>query len=446
MARCNTQVNGKTTTVNNWKALGASVSRGHSNVGATFQWLMHIALGRQLGRNTEAYVDDIVVKSREARTLIEDLEETFSSLRKVDLRLNPEKCVFGVPFGKLLSFLVSHRGVEENPEKVKAIERMSPPQTVKEMQKLVGCVTSRGRFISKLGECAFPFFKLMKKKELFEWTPEADVAFQDLKRYLTSLPVMVAPRPLEPLVLSLAATSHSACAVLVAVREECQPKGLPHDSTWSVKTMQPQGSAPNATAVPTGDQAPEVRQPQEAPHPRRSRTTPTAEPSSSTQCTSLAQYYGTRGHVTPCRRSSCSCFSSHHARCATTSKATPSRSFRPTHQRGCSGAPMLQVGSPNGTSNCRHFRWSSAPTGSSRELCSLTSWRNGQTPQDRKRAWTDRSHRGAKHQTAGSCTSMVPSHGRVQGLELCSFRLLGTSSTTPCSSASSTAKRSPTTS
>ena len=70
---------------------------------------MHIALGQQLGRNAKAYVDDIVVKSREARTLIQDLEETFASLRQVDLRLNPEKCMLGVPSGKLLGFLVSHR-------------------------------------------------------------------------------------------------------------------------------------------------------------------------------------------------------------------------------------------------------------------------------------------------------------------------------------------------
>ena len=158
---------------------------GLHNAGATFQRLMHIALGRQLGRNTEAYVDDIVVKSREARTLIQDLEETFASLRQVNLRLNPEKCVFGVPSGKLLGFLVSHRGIEANQEKIKAIEDMSPPQTLKEMQKLAGRVTAFGRFISKLGERALPFFKLMKKKGPFEGTPEADRAFQNLKKYLT---------------------------------------------------------------------------------------------------------------------------------------------------------------------------------------------------------------------------------------------------------------------
>lgn len=85
----------------------------------------------------------------------------------------------------------------------------------------MSCVTSLGRFISKLSERALPFFKLMKKNGPFKWTPEAEAAFQDLKRYLTSPPVMVAPRPREPLVLYLAATPHSASAALVAVREEC---------------------------------------------------------------------------------------------------------------------------------------------------------------------------------------------------------------------------------
>src|SRR3989337_825385 len=87
------------------------------------------------------------------------------------------------------------------------------------MQKLAGCVTSLGRFISKMGERALPFFKLMKKKGPFEWTPKAEAAFEDLKRYLTSPPVMVAPRPREPLVLYLAATPHSSSAEHVAVRE-----------------------------------------------------------------------------------------------------------------------------------------------------------------------------------------------------------------------------------
>ncbi|SPT18421.1 unnamed protein product [Triticum aestivum] len=257
---------------------------GLRNAGATFQRLMHIALGQQLGRNAKAYVDDIVVKSQEARTLIQDLEETFASLRKVDLRLNPEKCVFGIPSGKLLGFLVSHRGIEVNPEKVKAIVEMSPPRTLKEMQKLAGCVTSLGRFISKLRERALPFFKLMKKKGSFEWTPEADAAFQDLKRYLTSPPVMVAPRPLEALVLYLAAMPHSASAALAAVREERQVKGLTHDAARPAEMVQNQDGAPEATTAPADDQDPQDGAPEATPAPTGN---PTPETPSLRRCPTL---------------------------------------------------------------------------------------------------------------------------------------------------------------
>ena len=147
------------------------------------------------------------------------------------------------------------------------------------MQKLAGRVTALGRFISKLGERALPFFKLMKKKGLFEWTPEADRAFQDLKRYLTSPPMMVAPQPLEPLVLYLAATPYSASAVLVLVREEHQAKGASRQATPPAGMTQDQEGAARAIAaatedqarqgdavgIPASDQAPGVPPPQEAP-------------------------------------------------------------------------------------------------------------------------------------------------------------------------------------
>jgi hypothetical protein len=86
-----------------------------------------------MGRNAEAYVDDIIVKTHEGPTLIEDLEETFANLQKVNIKLNPAKCAFGVPSGKVLGFLVSHHGIEANPDKVKAIEEMHPPCNLKEM-------------------------------------------------------------------------------------------------------------------------------------------------------------------------------------------------------------------------------------------------------------------------------------------------------------------------
>ena len=124
---------------------------------------------------------------------------------------------------------------------------MSPPQTLKEMQKLAGRVAASGRFISKLGERALPFFKLMKKKGPFEWNPEAYRVFRDLKKYLTSPLVMVAPRPLEPLVLYLSATPYSASAALVAVWEEHQTKGAPRQAKAEV--AQGQEGATKASAV-----------------------------------------------------------------------------------------------------------------------------------------------------------------------------------------------------
>jgi len=84
----------------------------------------------QLHRNVEAYVDDIVVKTKTQDQFITDLEETFNSLRKFRWKLNPTKCVFGVPSGKLLGFIVSNRGIETNPEKINAIMAMDAPATI----------------------------------------------------------------------------------------------------------------------------------------------------------------------------------------------------------------------------------------------------------------------------------------------------------------------------
>jgi hypothetical protein len=110
------------------------------NAGTMFQRFMWKALGKQMGRNTNAYVDDIVDKSRQGQALVEDLEEPFANLRKVKIKLNPAKCAFGVPVGKLMGFLISHRGIEANPNKVKAIEEMHPLRNLKE------CNASRGAY------------------------------------------------------------------------------------------------------------------------------------------------------------------------------------------------------------------------------------------------------------------------------------------------------------
>ena len=130
---------------------------GLKNAGSTFARVVHHAFEPQMHRNVEAYMDDIVVKSREGSDLLTDLAETFANLRRYDIKLNPSKCTFGVPGGKLLGLLVSERGIDANPEKVGTILRMKRPLRVHDVQKLTGCLAALSRFISRLGEKACLF-------------------------------------------------------------------------------------------------------------------------------------------------------------------------------------------------------------------------------------------------------------------------------------------------
>ena len=138
---------------------------------------MQKCLHEQIGKNVQVYVDDIVIKKKESRTLIDDLRETFANLRRFRIKLNPAKCTFGVPAGKLLGFLVSSRGIEANPKKIRAIESMKLPETIRDVQKFTGCLVSLSRFVSRLREKAMPLYQLMKKSEAFRWSPQADAAF-----------------------------------------------------------------------------------------------------------------------------------------------------------------------------------------------------------------------------------------------------------------------------
>src|SRR5512141_1286393 len=104
--------------------------------------MIQICFSTQIGRNVEAYVDDVVVKTKQKGDLISDLEETFASIRAFRMILKPEKCTFGVPSGKLLGFMMSHRVIQASPEKVNAILNMNPPSSQKDVQKLTGCGSS----------------------------------------------------------------------------------------------------------------------------------------------------------------------------------------------------------------------------------------------------------------------------------------------------------------
>jgi len=166
---------------------------GLKNAGATYQRCMLQVFGDLIGKTVEAYIDDIVVKSRKASGLVADLEETFRCLRAKGIRLNPEKCVFGVPRGMLLRFIVSERGIEANPEKVSAIASMGPIRNLKGVQRVMGCLSSLSRFISRLGEKGLPLYRLLRNSEHFSWTPEAQEALDKLKALLTNPPILVPP-------------------------------------------------------------------------------------------------------------------------------------------------------------------------------------------------------------------------------------------------------------
>jgi hypothetical protein len=114
------------------------MSFGLKNAGATYQRAIQTCLGEQIGENVEAYIDDVVVKTRDPPMLIEDLNQNFKNLKKWKWKLNPNKCVFGVPSGQLLEFLAGHRGIEASTKQIQVIIEMGPPRYVKDVQKLKG--------------------------------------------------------------------------------------------------------------------------------------------------------------------------------------------------------------------------------------------------------------------------------------------------------------------
>ena len=182
---------------------------GLKSAQATYQRCVQNCLHNPIGRNVHAYVDDIVVKSRKAGTLIADLQETFDNLRVYKMMLNPAKCVFGVPAGKLLGFLVSNRGIEANPEKITAITSLAKLACINDVQRLAVRIAALSRFISRLGEKAIPLYQMLKKTDHFVWSDVVDEALADLKRQLAEPPVLVAPVDKEPLLLYVAANAPS---------------------------------------------------------------------------------------------------------------------------------------------------------------------------------------------------------------------------------------------
>ena len=130
----------------------------------------------------------MLVKSRRKEDHLDNLRETFDTFRSYNMKLNLGKCAFRVTVGKFLGFMVSQRGIEANSDKIRAIIEMAPPRNVKEVQSLNGKVAALNRFMSRATDKCLPFFHTLKKS--FEWMVECQQAFEDLKTYLLSPPLL----------------------------------------------------------------------------------------------------------------------------------------------------------------------------------------------------------------------------------------------------------------
>nr|GEU30045.1 reverse transcriptase domain-containing protein [Tanacetum cinerariifolium] len=168
---------------------------GLKNARATYQRLVDKAFQKQIGQNLEVYVDDLAIKSQTKKEVIRDIEETFKTLRKINMKLNPKKCTFGMRDDTFLGYKVDADGLRVSPDKVKAVLDLP------------------GKIL--------PFFKTLKKctKKSDQWTPKAEGAFKEMKQSIAELPMLTAPKEKEELIIYLAAAKEAISAVLMTERD-----------------------------------------------------------------------------------------------------------------------------------------------------------------------------------------------------------------------------------
>ncbi|GJS58251.1 reverse transcriptase domain-containing protein [Tanacetum coccineum] len=178
----------------------------------------------QTRRNLEAYVDDMVIKSNDEKMLLADIVEKFDNLRRINIKLNPKKCSFGVEEGKFLGYMVTSEGIRANPKKIRALASMQSPRTLKEMQSLSGKLAALNSFLAKSAERYLPFFNTLKNitkenKDEYRWTEEAEESFQQMKKLILDLPFLTTPLPKETLCAYLEISKEAVSAVLLTERK-----------------------------------------------------------------------------------------------------------------------------------------------------------------------------------------------------------------------------------
>ncbi|KAM0971971.1 hypothetical protein ACFX2A_020157 [Malus domestica] len=189
---------------------------GLKNAGATYQRAMNTIFHDLIGTIVEVYIDDVVIKSKQRRTHVDDLRQAFLRMRQHNLKMNPAKCAFGVSAGNFLGFLVHHRGIEVDKNKARAIINAPPPTTKKQLQSLLGKINFLRRFIANSAGKMKVFSTLLKLKDsdTFAWTNEHQAAITQIKVSLTTPPVLVPPWRGKPLKLYISAAEESIGCLL----------------------------------------------------------------------------------------------------------------------------------------------------------------------------------------------------------------------------------------
>ncbi|CAL2276959.1 unnamed protein product [Prunus armeniaca] len=176
-----------------------------------------------IGNTMEVYVDDMLVKSGTTDQYISNLSAMFTILKQYKMRLNPTKCAFGVASGKFLGFMISQRGIEANPVKIKAILDMAIPKTIKDIQSLTGRVAALTKFISKATDRYAPFFKALKgSKRSIAWIAECDKAFNELKEYMSRAPSLSTPELGDTFMIYLSVSATAVSSVLIQTKDSAE--------------------------------------------------------------------------------------------------------------------------------------------------------------------------------------------------------------------------------
>ncbi|GKA36512.1 reverse transcriptase domain-containing protein [Tanacetum coccineum] len=195
------------------------------NARATYQRLVDKTFQKQIGINLEVYVDDLVIKSHTEHEIIRDMEETFKTLREINMKLNPKKCTFGIEEGTFMCYKVNTEGIMVCPDKVGAVLNLPSLKCLKDVQKLNGKLASLNIFLSKSVEKSLSFFKTLKKctkKSDFQWTAKAEAVFKEMKKFIAKLPTLTAPMEKEELIVYLAAVQEAVSAFLMTEKEAKQ--------------------------------------------------------------------------------------------------------------------------------------------------------------------------------------------------------------------------------